>query len=302
MDRLLFYEGTFWELLVANPPTHELYIRATIIGFFIAFGLFMAMCTGKREKAERALRDSHSFLQTVIDGVPDGVMVIDLDHRVVLTNKPHGQLAGETNGVPGAMLCYQVSHHRSVPCDGLEHPCPLKQVVETRKAATATHTHFAADGDEIIVEIKAAPVFDEAGEVVQIIESFRDITERKKAEAELTRLIAILENTSDMIATAMPNAQVTYINTAGRKLLGWSDDEAITDKVIFDAHPQWASKLIETESIPGAIRDGVWSGETALLNRDGTEIPISQVIMSHKSPDGQLQYLSTIVAGRGKPP
>ncbi|MHC4679756.1 MAG: PAS domain S-box protein, partial [Planctomycetota bacterium] len=54
LDRLLFYEGTFWELLVANPPTHELYIRATIIGFFIAFGLFMAMCTGKREKAERA--------------------------------------------------------------------------------------------------------------------------------------------------------------------------------------------------------------------------------------------------------
>ena len=47
----------------------------------------------------------------------------------------------------------------------------------------------------------------------------------EKTEAELTRLIAILENTSDMVSTATPNAQLTYINTAGRRLLGWSDDE-----------------------------------------------------------------------------
>ncbi|MHC4113026.1 MAG: PAS domain S-box protein, partial [Planctomycetota bacterium] len=139
------------------------------------------------------------------------------------------------------------------------------------------------------------PYIDVDNRIQGFVVNGRDITDRKKTEKELTRLIAILENTSDMVSTAMPNGQLTYINTAGRKLLGWSDDEAITDKMIFDTHPQWASKLIETEGVPGAIRDGLWSGETALLNRDGKEIPISQVIMSHKSPDGQLQYLSTII-------
>jgi signal transduction histidine kinase len=48
------------------------------------------------------------------------------------------------------------------------------------------------------------------------------------------------------------------------------------------------------EGLPAAIRDGVWSGETALLSRSGREIPVSQVILAHKAPDGTVEFLSTI--------
>ncbi|MRR38451.1 PAS domain S-box protein, partial [bacterium] len=40
---------------------------------------------------------------------------------------------------------------------------------------------------------------------------------------------------------------------------------------------------------------GVWRGETALLHRDGHEIPVSQVIMAHCGTDGILCYLSTVM-------
>ncbi len=53
--------------------------------------------------------------------------------------------------------------------------------------------------------------------------------------------------------------------------------------------------IMEQEGIPTAIENGLWEGETALLGPDGIEIPVSQVIMSHKSPDGDLEYLSTIM-------
>ncbi|MBP7462155.1 MAG: PAS domain S-box protein, partial [Candidatus Delongbacteria bacterium] len=41
--------------------------------------------------------------------------------------------------------------------------------------------------------------------------------------------------------------------------------------------------------------DGGWRGETALLHRDGHEIPVSQIIIPHRGNDGQIIYLSTIM-------
>jgi PAS domain S-box-containing protein len=42
------------------------------------------------------------------------------------------------------------------------------------------------------------------------------------------------------------------------------------------------------------LQTGLWSGETAFLSHDGTEIPASQVILAHKGPNGEVEFLSTI--------
>lgn len=49
------------------------------------------------------------------------------------------------------------------------------------------------------------------------------------------------------------------------------------------------------EAIPTAISQGSWLGETALLTKEGQEIPISQLILAHKSPEGEVEYLSTVM-------
>jgi PAS domain S-box len=46
--------------------------------------------------------------------------------------------------------------------------------------------------------------------------------------------------------------------------------------------------------IPAACRDGVWSGETVWQSLDGEEIPVSQVIVAHKSENSEVEFLSTI--------
>src|SRR5581483_1234006 len=38
----------------------------------------------------------------------------------------------------------------------------------------------------------------------------------------------------------------------------------------------------------------IWSGETALRDRSGAEIPVSQVIVAHRTPGGTVEFLSTI--------
>jgi len=138
----------------------------------------------QRQQAEAAVRESRRFLQTIIDDIPEALMVIDRDHRIILANRAVREMAGGADPVSSGLTCYQAYHHRDSPCQEEEYPCPLKQVISAKSPVRVTHTHFAADGSEILVEVFAAPIFDEAGEVVQIIQACRDITARVRAEEQ----------------------------------------------------------------------------------------------------------------------
>lgn len=122
-----------------------------------------------------------------------------------------------------------------------------------------------------------------------------DITDRKQAEAERSRLVAILEASTDFIGITDLEGNVLWNNEQGKKIMGLAPDENLFQLRIVDYQPQWAFNLIQTEGLPAAVRDGVWVGETALLNRSGVEVPVSQMIIAHKSATGSVEYFSTIM-------
>lgn len=122
-----------------------------------------------------------------------------------------------------------------------------------------------------------------------------DITEKKQAQEQQNRLAAILENTSDVVATATPEGKVTYLNLAGRQMAGWDSNEPLEARSISDFHPPESSQIILTEGLPTAAADGIWTGETFVLRRDGRTIPVSQVIIAHRTPDGTIRYYSTVM-------
>ncbi len=122
----------------------------------------------------------------------------------------------------------------------------------------------------------------------------REVAGRALAEETGARLNAILEATSDFVAMGHADGRITYCNRAGRALLGIGEEEDISAIRIAETHPEWAGRVVMNEAIPAAIREGIWSGETALLSRDGREIPVLQVIIAHKSPEGHVEFLSTI--------
>lgn len=117
---------------------------------------------------------------------------------------------------------------------------------------------------------------------------------RRRAEATEKRLNTIIEATSDLISVMDTNGQMVYLNRAGREMLGFAETEVIEGNTITETHPPRVRPLIVNEAIPLAMRNGLWSGETSLLRRDGQEIPVSQVIMAHKAPDSTVEFLSTI--------
>jgi PAS domain S-box-containing protein len=142
---------------------------------------------------ERELQAVRDNLSAVLEAIPDSFMVIDLDHRIVLANETVRKLAGGIDPVAAGLRCHQVSHHRDTPCTGLNDPCPLQQVAATGAPTTVTHTHYDADGNASRVEVSGAPIFDETGKVIQVIEVCRDITVRERAEAKLQATVTDLE-------------------------------------------------------------------------------------------------------------
>ena len=121
-----------------------------------------------------------------------------------------------------------------------------------------------------------------------------EIAQRQEAERQRDRLISIVEATTDLISMADLQGNILYLNSAGRRLSGVGDN-AIGEMQIANFHPSWATDVILNNGIPTALQEGYWSGDTALLTPDGHEMPVSQVIISHRNALGEVEYVSTII-------
>jgi PAS domain S-box-containing protein len=122
-----------------------------------------------------------------------------------------------------------------------------------------------------------------------------DITESARSQETTERFRAILEATTDMVGMADKFGRLFYVNGAGRDLLGLAPDEPLAGLRLPDVHAPWAADLVALEGLPVAMIEGAWQGETAVLSRNGPEIPASELILAHKSPSGSVEFLSTII-------
>ncbi|MGE5145254.1 MAG: ATP-binding protein, partial [Candidatus Eiseniibacteriota bacterium] len=127
-----------------------------------------------------------------------------------------------------------------------------------------------------------------------IVVNSRDVTQQKEAEAARLRLVAILDATPDFVGIATPEREVLYVNRSGRRMLGFGADEDLSGIKTPSFHTERVACHIKDVALPAAIENGIWAGESALLSRDGREIPVSQVIIAHRDAAGRVAYFSTI--------
>jgi len=179
----------------------------------------------ERKRAEQEREHASIFMQTVIDGIPDEVMVINRDYTIALANRTVREMSEGKDLLAARLKCHQVTHKSATPCSGTEHLCPMKQVIATKAPMTVEHIHYDNEGCVLSVEVVAAPIIDKDGEVVQIIESIRDITYRKHAERDLEeseeRFRNIFDNANDLIQCVKPDGTFLYVNPAWQKALGY---------------------------------------------------------------------------------
>ncbi len=151
------------------------------------------------------------------------------------------------------------------------------------------------DGQVRDVDINVFPIRNAAGELTQMAAVLRDITAQKRTEAEMQRLVAVLNYSRDYIATADGEGNITYVNPGGARMIGYDDPADAMDNAIADMHLPEDAQRVGEEGIPIAMEKGEWRGENRLMHRDGHLIPVDQTIFPVYDRQGEIQTMATIM-------
>ncbi|MGM0680637.1 MAG: PAS domain S-box protein, partial [Thermodesulfobacteriota bacterium] len=182
----------------------------------------------ERKALEEELRESKDFLEKVLESLSHPFYVVDpLDYTIKLANR-----AARFGDYQEGATCYQVCYNRSEPCTGEDHPCPLREVIETGQPTVGEHVHYNEEGERYYVETHAYPVFDREGSISRVIIYALDITERKEAETECQRLVTTIKQVADSIVITDHEGTILYVNPSFERITGYSRLEAIGENFI----------------------------------------------------------------------
>ena len=120
-----------------------------------------------------------------------------------------------------------------------------------------------------------------------------DLRAKMRATTNLRELKALLDNTTDLVTLSDLNGRFLYINPAGMAFLGreGEDPGALTTE---DLIPP--DELQRTRDIvrPALLERGLWAGERRLRRKDGTLMPVSDVIALLHNARGEPDAIATI--------
>jgi len=127
------------------------------------------------------LKEQHQFLTSVLDEVIDPILVIGTDFKVKFANKAACNFANDKGCFQVTEpCCHKLIFNSNLPCSSFGKACPLIMSLESDDTAVIESEHTMPNGTTRCFEIKASPLYNQDGESLGIVESFRDITDRKQ--------------------------------------------------------------------------------------------------------------------------
>lgn len=137
-----------------------------------------------RKLAEKEIRDSHAELDQIFNTAADGMRLIDMNFVIIRVNRTFLAMSGLSAEEVVGRKCFEV--FQGADCKGTQ--CPLRLILAGEELVERESLKHRADGTPILCIVTATPHRDADGVLIGIIEDFRDITARKKAEEEIRRL------------------------------------------------------------------------------------------------------------------
>jgi len=212
----------------------------------------------RRQSMEEFLRVERERLKKVIDGVAEGVCVMDQDYKIHFQNKRLLDRFGDLTG----KVCYQELMGFDQPCPS----CPMANVIQNDRTERTELT--SASGRVYLVNF--TPFRDVDGEL-RVVESSRDITERKRVEEELQERAQLLDGATDSIFLHDFDGNFIYMNETACRTHGYSREEFMKLKLQDVIAPERVSRL--DSNFQEMLKEGQVVFESAHLRKDGSIMP-----------------------------
>ena len=126
------------------------------------------------------VRTQRERLETVINSIDDGIVVLDPDRKVIAANDAFLARAATSREQVLGCCCYQLEPGACNLSD-----CPTLECL--RSGARQVRICERRTGNDSVAweEIHASPILDASGNLTQVVEVWRDISDRRTAEAKL---------------------------------------------------------------------------------------------------------------------
>ncbi|MCJ7685504.1 MAG: ATP-binding protein [Desulfobacteraceae bacterium] len=178
--------------------------------------------------AERAKKQT----QVILDSLPYRIMVVNLDFIVDTVNLTFLKELGVTRDDVLGKHCYEVRYGLDSPCKEAGSICYLEDHLEEikEKGSLSTIKEYVDENGETRFDvITLAPILDERGEIVQLLEASRDVSERLMLEREMEKsnifFQNVIQSTVDGIVVVDTKGNVLIFNEGMENLTGYTRTE-----------------------------------------------------------------------------
>jgi len=236
-----------------------------------------------------------AYLQALTENNPLGIVVLDVQHRVLMCNPAFETLFG-----------YQQSEILGADLDSLLAPHgAMKEAAALTRRSNAGHVvrekakRLRSDGSLVDVQILGVPISAD-GKLIGSFGMYEDITERRRAEQAQReaeeRFRSLFENATEGIFQTTTDGRYLSVNPALARMCGFASPaemismvEDLGEEMYADPNVRGVFKqLIEKY---GSVKDF----EYEVRRRDGAKIWISENAHVVRDPDGEiLSYEGTI--------
>jgi two-component system NtrC family sensor kinase len=185
----------------------------------------------ERQQYQRKVKEE---TQVILDSLPYRIMAVGLDMTIERVNKTflkeHNVNYEDVVGRP----CYEVRYGLDKPCHQYGKLCSITERLDEikEKGLISSYQEYKDEKGETRFDVvTVAPIYDDKGEVFQILEASRDVTERIRLERELERsstfLEKVIQSTVDGIVVVDTKGKVLIFNQGMEQLTGHSSGEII---------------------------------------------------------------------------
>jgi PAS domain S-box-containing protein len=242
-----------------------------------------------RRSAQIELVKKAAKLNSILEASPEAITITDLDGNIVECNQATvdlycAQSKKELIGKNSFEFIAKIDNKTAIQI--------LKKTIKEGSMKTVEYTLLTLSGVEFQGELSASVVKDTIGKPENLVTITRNITERKKTEADLRRLATIVTDSNDAITVLDIDGRIIAWNKVAERTYGYRKNEAIGLDV-FKIIPE--DKKQEMLDAIGTIKvnKNSQSFETKRLAKDRRVLDVNLTITRLVDDEGKIVAFAT---------